>query len=64
MATTRQIINDMRAQARAIDGRHLQGRMMCPTARALRRGADELERLLDELFLLRAFAEIETEGAT
>lgn len=58
MASTRQIITDLRAQAYALDGRHLSGTMMCGVCRSLRRGADELERLLDELHLLRAYAEI------
>jgi hypothetical protein len=57
MASTREIINDLRAQARALDGRHLQGTMMDGVARALRRGADELDRLEDELFYHRAAAE-------
>lgn len=57
MATTRQIINDLRAQARALEGRHLSGTMMCPVVRSLHRGADELERLDDELFYHRAAGE-------
>lgn len=59
MASSREIITDLRAQARALDGRHLQGSMMHGVCRSLRRGADELERLLDELHMLRVFAEIE-----
>ncbi|WP_353429487.1 hypothetical protein [Paracoccus denitrificans] len=58
MASTRQIITDLRAQARALDGRHLSGSMMDGVCRSLRRGADELDRLLGELAMLRAFAEI------
>lgn len=58
MATTREVINDLRAQARALDGRHLSGSMMHGVCRSLRRGADELDRLLGELDMLRAWAEI------
>ncbi len=59
MASSREIITDLRAQARALDGRHLQGSMMHGVCRSLRRGADEIDRLLDELHMLRAWAEIE-----
>lgn len=62
MASTRQIINDLRAQANACEGRHLQGEMLTPHVRSMRRAADELERLLDELHLLRAYAEIPQEA--
>lgn len=58
MATSREIINDLRAQARALDGRHVQGSMMHGVCRSLRRAADEIDRLLAELDMLRAFAEI------
>lgn len=58
MASTREIINDLRAQARALDGRHMSGSMMDGVCRSLRRGADELDRLLAELDMLRAYAEI------
>lgn len=61
MARTRQIITDLRAQARALEGRHVSGSMMDGVCRSLRRGADELERLADELYLLRAYAEIPQE---
>ncbi len=57
MASTRGIIMDLRAQARALDGRHLQGTPLNGHAFSMRRAADELERLLDELAYLRAFAE-------
>ena len=57
MATTRGIIMDLRAQAHAVDGRHLQGTPLNGHAFSMRRAADELERLLDELVYLRAFAE-------
>ncbi len=63
MASTRQIINDLRAQANALDGRHLSGTMMDGVARSLRRGADELERLDDELFYHRAAAETQEDAA-
>lgn len=63
MVTTRQIINDLRAQARALDGRHLQGSMMDGVARSLRHGADELERLDAELFYFRADAEAGEDAA-
>lgn len=63
MASTRQIITDLRVQAGALDGRHVAGSMMDGVCRSLRRGADELERLVDELHLLRAFAEIPQEEA-
>lgn len=56
--SSRQIINDLRAQARALDGRHLSGTMMDGVCRSLRRGADELERLLDDLTYLRGYAEL------
>lgn len=52
MLTTRYIINDLRDRARVAGG---------PVARSMQRGADELERLLDEVHLLRAFAEIPVE---
>lgn len=52
MATTREIITDLRIHAQRLDGC-----MMTSTCRALRRGAGELERLLDELIYLRGFAE-------
>lgn len=58
MASSRDIINDLRAQARALDGRHVSGTMMDGVCRSLRRGADELDRLLDELHMWRANAEI------
>lgn len=57
MAGSREVINDLRAQAAALDGRHLSGSMMDGVARSLRRGAGEIERLLDELTWLRGFAE-------
>ncbi len=59
MASSREIITDLRLQARALDGRHVQGSMMDGVCRSLRRGADEIDRLLGELHMLRAFAEIE-----
>lgn len=58
MASARQIANDLRAQACALDGRHVSGSVMDGVCRTLRRGADEIDRLLGELHLLRAFAEI------
>lgn len=57
MASAREIVNDLRAQARALDGRHLQGSMMGGVCRSLHRGADEIERLEAELTWLRGFAE-------
>ena len=57
MASTRQIIMDLRAKARAVDGRHLAGTSLNGHAYSMRRAADELERLLDELVYLRGFAE-------
>ena len=59
MASSQQIITDLRAHAAALDGCHLSGTMMHSACRSLRRGADELDRLLGELDMLRAFAEIE-----
>ncbi|WP_182912738.1 hypothetical protein [Paracoccus onubensis] len=53
MFSTRYIINDLRTYSRTANG---------PVARSMLRGADELERLLDELHLLRAFAEIPVEA--
>lgn len=64
MATSRQIVTDMRAHARQLDGTHVQGCMMGSTCRALRRGADEIERLLAELTWLRGFAETILEAET
>lgn len=61
MVGSHQIINDLRSHARALDGHHIQGSMMTSTCRSLRRGADEIERLLDELAYLRAYAEIPPE---
>ncbi|WP_313350526.1 hypothetical protein [Paracoccus sp. (in: a-proteobacteria)] len=58
MASTREIINDLRAQARALDCCPVSGTMMHGVCRSLRRGADELDRLLGELVMLQAFAEI------
>lgn len=58
MASSQQIITDLRAHANALDGRHVQGTMMHSVCRSLRRGADEIDRLLAELHLLRAWAEI------
>lgn len=63
MATSQQIITDLRAQARALDGRHLSGTMMDGVCRSLRRGADEIDRLLGELHMLRAYAEIPEDQA-
>ncbi|MFI0477416.1 hypothetical protein [Paracoccus jiaweipingae] len=57
MTTTREIITDLRIHAQRLDGTHINGGMMTSTCRALRRGAGELERLLDELTYLRGFAE-------
>lgn len=62
MASTRQIIMDLRAQANAVDGRHLAGTPLHGHAYSMRRAADELERLLDELVYLRGFAELVLEG--
>ncbi|WP_304616964.1 hypothetical protein [Paracoccus sp. (in: a-proteobacteria)] len=61
MTSSREIINDMRAQAAALDGRHVSGSMMDGVCRSLRRGADEIERLLDDLVWLRGYAEIPQE---
>lgn len=58
MATSQQIITDLRAQARALDGHHISGTMMDSVCRSLRRGANEIDRLLAELHMLRAYAEI------
>lgn len=62
MASSRQIVTDLRAHAAQLDGRHYQGCMMTSTCRSLRRGADEIERLLAELHYLRAYAEIPPEA--
>ncbi|MDQ7775173.1 MAG: hypothetical protein Q4615_04285 [Paracoccus aminovorans] len=61
MASSQQIISDLRAHARALDGCHLSGTMMHSVCRSLRRGADEIDRLLGELAWLRAWAEIPEE---
>lgn len=57
MTHPRQIVTDLRAQARALDGLHLAGSLGDGLCRSLRRGADEIERLLDEMVWLRGFAE-------
>lgn len=62
MASTRQIIMDLRAQANAVDGRHLQGGPLDGCAFSMRRAANELERLLDEMVYLRDFAETTLEA--
>ena len=54
--TAHQIAHDLRCQANALEGRHVQGVMLTGLCRSLRRGADEIERLADELIYLRAFA--------
>ncbi len=41
-----QVANDLRAQARALEGRHLAGTMMDGTARSMVRGAATIEHLL------------------
>lgn len=58
MAMSREIINDLRGQARTLrcfgfDPVLREGLMW-----SLHRGADEIDRLLSELDLLRAYAEI------
>ncbi len=58
MASSREIVNDLRAQARSLDGRHVRGAMLDGICRSLRRGADEIDRLLAEIHMLRAWAEI------
>lgn len=63
MPSARQIINDLRAQARALDGCHVSGSMMDGVCHSLQRGADELERMSDELHMLRAWAEIPEDRA-
>lgn len=61
MASSQQIITDLRAHADAFDNCHLNGTMMHSLCRSLRRGADEIDRLRGELDMLRAFAEIPPE---
>lgn len=41
-----QVAHDLRAQAIALDGRHLQGEMMDQLCRSLRRGAATIEHLV------------------
>ncbi|KGJ23268.1 hypothetical protein [Paracoccus sanguinis] len=57
MASSAQIAHDLRMQASALEGRHLQGMMLTGLCRSLRRGADEIERLGAELTWLRGFAD-------
>ncbi|KGJ18712.1 hypothetical protein [Paracoccus sanguinis] len=57
MASSAQIAHDLRMQANALEGRHLQGTMLTGLCRSLRRGADEIERLEAELTWLRGFAD-------
>ena len=42
MASSAQIAHDLRMQANALEGRHLQGMMLTGLCRSLRRGADEI----------------------
>lgn len=58
MASTGQIITDLRAHAAMLDGRHHQGTMLHSTCRSLLRAACEIERLQTELFYLREALEI------
>ncbi|UXU74350.1 MULTISPECIES: hypothetical protein [unclassified Paracoccus (in: a-proteobacteria)] len=59
MTGARDIINELRAQARALEERSADDAAMPALCRSLRRGADEIDRLLAELAMLRAFVEIE-----
>lgn len=61
MATSREIINDLRAQARTLRCFGLDPIMRETLMRSLHRGADEIDRLQCELDILRAFAEIPEE---
>lgn len=56
MATSREIINDLRAQAAAMERR---GHDQLVTS--LRRGAAEIERLLDDQFYMRAALDMPAE---
>ncbi len=58
--TTRGIIIDLRRGAEAMEATGIRD---IPVVRTMRRGADELERLLDEIHMLRAWAEIPEEVA-
>lgn len=58
MSSTRQIIADLRLRTGDVGYCDAEG-----TIRVMRRAANELERLSDELHLLRAYAEIPQEDA-
>ena len=58
MATSRDIINELRAQARTLRCFGYDPVVRESLMRSLHRGADEIDRLQGELDLLRAFAEI------
>lgn len=61
MASSREIINDLRAQARTLRCFGLDPVVRESLMRSLHRGADEIDRLQGELDILRAFAEIPKE---
>lgn len=59
--SSRAIIVDLRAQAAALEGG--QQSTTEGVARTLRRAADEIERLLDAQFYLRAALDLDAEDA-
>lgn len=59
MATHAEIANDLDAQARALEGRHRQGRQTDPEVRAMRRGAEAIRELLRKVRDLEEAAEAE-----
>ncbi len=58
MATSREIINDLRAQARTLRCFGFDPVLRETLMWTMHRGADEIDRLLVELDMLRAFAQI------
>lgn len=56
-----QVASDLRAQARALEGRHLSGTMMDGVCRSMLRGAAAIEHLLKVNSELEAAAEAEAQ---
>lgn len=56
-----QVANDLRAQAKALEGRHVSGWMMDGVCRSMIRGADTIEHLLKIKCDLEAAAEAEAQ---
>ena len=61
MSPSREVINDLRAQARTLRCFGFDPVLRETLVRTLHRGADEIDRILGELDILRAYAEIPAE---